>query len=75
MTCYFRHLKSIFEKSGITVTKENRKNIDNAIHNIVGTNYKNCPATWKMVKKIITEDEKKFVNMLKNELANRAIYI
>jgi hypothetical protein len=69
MTCYFRHLKSIFEKLDITVTKENRKNIDKAIHNIVGIDYKNCPATWKLVKKSIIEDKENFVNMLKNELA------
>jgi len=68
MTCYFRHLKPIFEKAGITITKENRQDVDRAIHSIVGTEYKNCPATWKEVKKQIAEDEENFVNMLKSEL-------
>ena len=68
MTCYFRHLNEIFEKVGVTVTKENKKDVDRAIHRIVGTSYKNCSATWKEVKKRIAEDETKFVNTLKSEL-------
>lgn len=65
MTCYFRHLKQVFEKAGIEVTRENKREIDRIIHNIVRVNYKNCPATWKEVKKIITENEEGFVSMLK----------
>ena len=68
MTCYFRHLKTIFEKTGITITKENKQDVDRTIHSIVGVQYKNCPATWKEVKKRIAEDEENFVNMLKSEL-------
>jgi molecular chaperone GrpE (heat shock protein) len=67
MTCYFRHLKPIFQKAGITITKENKQKIDKAIHSIVKTQYKNCPATWKEVKKRIAEDEDNFVTMLKKE--------
>lgn len=69
MTCYFRHLRSIFEKAGIEITKENKQNIDRAIHRIVGTEYKNCSATWKEVKKSIAEDEESFVKMLKRKIA------
>jgi molecular chaperone GrpE (heat shock protein) len=68
MTCYFRHLKPIFQKAGITITKENKQKIDKAIHSIVKTQYKNCPATWKEVKKRIAEDEDNFVTMLKKEI-------
>ena len=68
MTCYFRHLNVFFEKAGITITKENKKDIDKAIHSIVGIQYKNCSATWKEVKKKIAEDEENFVNNLKKEL-------
>ena len=67
MTCYFRHLKSIFEKTGITITKENKQEIDRIIHNIVGVDYKNCPATWKEVKKKLAEDEESFVKQLRKE--------
>jgi ATP-dependent Zn protease len=69
MTCYFRHMNVLFEKAGITVTKENKKDIDRAIHSIVGVEYKNCSATWKEVKKEIAENEENFVNKLKRELA------
>jgi len=68
MTCYFKYLNEIFEKAGIIITKENKKDIDRAIHSIVGIEYKNCPATWKEVKKRIIEDKENFVNVLKNEL-------
>ena len=69
MTCYFRHLKTIFEKAGITITKENKQDIDKVIHSIVGVEYKNCPTTWKEVKKRIAENEENFVNMLKSKMA------
>ncbi|MCW4016571.1 MAG: hypothetical protein NWF06_09390 [Candidatus Bathyarchaeota archaeon] len=68
MTCYFRHLNKIFEKAEVAITKENKKEVDRAIHSIVGIQYKNCSATWKEVKKQIAEDETNFVNMLKKEL-------
>ena len=68
MTCYFRHLNDVFDKAGVTVTKENKKDIDRAIHSIVGVEYKNCSATWKEVKKRIAEDEEGFVNTLKSKL-------
>ena len=64
MTCYFRHLKEIFKKAGIEVDKENKREIDKAIHNIVGVEYKNCSATWKEVKKRIAEDENSFISKL-----------
>jgi len=69
MTCYFRHLQEIFRKAGVAPTKENRRNIDEAIHHIVRVKHRNCPATWKKVKKRIAEDEERFVSELKEELA------
>jgi len=71
MTCYFRHLKPIFEKANIIITKENKQEIDKVIHSIVGIDYKNCSATWKEVKKLIIEDEAKFVKILKNRTTKK----
>jgi ribosomal protein L17 len=71
VTCYFRHLKEIFKKAGIEVTSENRHEIDRIIHKIVDVEYKNCPATWREVKKRIAEDETSFVSMLKEEWNKR----
>lgn len=65
MTCYFRHLQPIFEKAGIAVTSQNKKELDRIIHRMVKVEYKNCPATWKEVKKLIAEDEDKFISKLK----------
>ena len=50
VTCYFRHLKGVFEKAGIEVTLENKKELDKIIHNFMSVNYKNCPLAWKQVK-------------------------
>jgi len=67
VTCYFRHLHEVFAKAGIDVTKENRKELDIIIHNIMHVEYKNCPATWKEVKRKLAEDEAGFVSKLKAE--------
>lgn len=64
MTCYFRHLKAVFEKAGVEVTKANKREIDRIIHGNVGVEYKNCSTTWKKVKKKLAEDEKAFITTL-----------
>jgi hypothetical protein len=71
VTCYFRHLAQVFKKAGIEVTPVNRREIDRIIHNIVGVNYKNCPAAWRQVKTRVLEDEANFVSMLKDAWENR----
>ncbi len=68
MTCYFRHLKTVFEKVGVDANKTNKREIDKAIHGIVGTQYTNCSATWKEVKKRLAEDEDGFIAALKHAL-------
>ena len=65
MTCYFRHMKDVFSRAGIDVTQENKKDIDRAIHDYVGVEYKNCSSTWKAVKERLAEDEESFLEMLK----------
>jgi len=70
MTCYFRHLKQVFEKAGIEVTATNKKDLDRIIHKIVSVDYKNCSDTWTQVKKLISEDEANFVSILKNAWEN-----
>jgi hypothetical protein len=59
MSCYFRHMKEIFERTGIEVTPENRKKVDEAIHRLMATTYKDCPATWKKIKEQVLSDPKK----------------
>lgn len=71
MTCYFRHLDQIFKKAGIEVTSQNRQEIDKIIHDIVGVDYKNCPAAWRQVKTLVLEDEAGFVSTLKEKWNKR----
>ncbi len=68
MSCYFRHLKEELAQAGITVTAENRKAVDQAIHALMAVEYKNCPPTWKAVKERINADpeiRQAFVKALK----------
>ena len=67
MTCYFRHLQELFRKAGIRVTEEDKREVDKIIHRIAGVQYKDCPATWKEVKRRISEDEEGFASRLKTE--------
>jgi hypothetical protein len=71
MTCYFRHLQEIFRKAGVTVTSENRKEVDRIIHNIVGVKHKSCPDAWREVKKRITENEAEFASELRQAWEKR----
>jgi hypothetical protein len=71
MSCYFRHMKEIFDRTGIEVKPENRRKVDQAIHNIMATTYKDCPATWKKIKQEILSDAKKeevFIRELKKAM-------
>jgi hypothetical protein len=50
MSCYFRHIKDLFSKAGVTPTPENKRYIDAAIHKAVGVSHKDCPSCWAKVK-------------------------
>lgn len=67
MSCYFRHMKDVFEEAGIEVGPENKKDVDRKIHEIVGVTYKDCPATWRRVKEEIDDEasRKAFIKRLK----------
>ena len=71
MSCYLRQLKDIVEETGIEVTSANKKQIDQAIHQIIGVTYKNCPETWKKLKQQLTRNDKarqEFISQLKSAL-------
>jgi hypothetical protein len=71
MTCYFRHLQEVFRKAGIEVTTANRREIDVMIRGIVGVAYKDCPATWREVKKRLADDADGFASTLKTAWEKR----
>ncbi len=54
MSCYFRYIKDLLDESGLRVTPENKKAIDQTIHRLVGVKYKHCmPDCWAQVKQRI----------------------
>lgn len=59
MSCYFRYLKGILDEAGIEVVSGNKQQVDQAVHRIVGTNYKNCPSNWRKLKQEIITDKQK----------------
>ena len=67
MSCYLRHLDGVFQEAGIVVTKDNRRQVDEAIHHIMAVAYKDCPQTWKQVKAHLADVQKRqdFIRQLK----------
>jgi hypothetical protein len=61
-------MKELFQKAGVEVTKENRKEVDKIIHSTVGIDYKNCSATWKAVKEHVAENEDAFIEKLRSSM-------
>ena len=70
MTCYFKNsrMKELFDELGIDVTKENRDAINEALHDYLCVDYKNCAATWKIIRKRLEEDGDGFKERLKSVL-------
>ena len=66
-------MKDILEEAGVEVTKENKKEIDQIIHELVNVQYKQCSPAWKGVKeRIKTNDKAKglFVKELKKRFGS-----
>jgi hypothetical protein len=71
MSCYFGQVKDILNEAGIEVTPGNKRQIDQAIHKVVGVEYKDCPVVWRTLKQQIMGDEQErrdFVEKLKNAI-------
>lgn len=66
MSCYFRHIKDIFAEAGIEITKQNKKDVDRAVHKIAGVKYKDCPTAWKKLKHEFLGDERKRKQLIKH---------
>ena len=45
-------MQDVFAEAGIRVTQENKKEIDRYLHDLVGVEYKQCPAAWKKIKEL-----------------------
>ncbi|MFW9845719.1 MAG: hypothetical protein ACFFD6_03140 [Candidatus Thorarchaeota archaeon] len=71
MTCYFKNSRMIelFDELGITLTKENRDAINEVLHDYLSVDYKNCAATWKMIRRRLKEDGDGFKERLRGVLS------
>ena len=70
MSCYLRHLKDILAEAGVEVTTGNKRQVDQAIHKVVGVEFKNCPAAGRAAKQMMADEKKRrdFVEKLKSAL-------
>ena len=51
MTCYQRHLGSLFESLGLEYDKANRARVDAAIREVLGVaEGAHCPEVWSAIK-------------------------
>ena len=73
MGCW-RWFGSVLKEAGVTVTPQNRAEIDKVIHEYIGakTEYEHCSADWTKAGKKIKMDEnekKKLIKALKSAVA------
>jgi hypothetical protein len=64
-------LRDLLDEAGVEVTPGNKRQVDQAIHKIVGVEYKDCPVAWKALKQQIMGDEQKrrdFVKKLRRAI-------
>lgn len=71
MTCFVAHMnkKGFFKPLGITVSKENAKEIEREIAKIVGREGRNCPDIWTETKLWLSDPKKK--GQLEGQLMKR----
>jgi len=68
MSCYLRHLNDVLREAGIDPKKMDRKEVDQAVHRVVGVEHKHCPDAWKAVKARLDSDREDFIRRLAEEL-------
>jgi hypothetical protein len=71
MSCYLRYLNEIFSLAGISVNQQNKKHLDEIVHKLMGTHYKDCSSTWLEFKQhvlVSEEGRREFIERLKTEL-------
>ncbi|HSV42848.1 MAG TPA: hypothetical protein VLH13_05505 [Methanomassiliicoccales archaeon] len=64
MSCYLRHLEKELAEAGVPLTRENRKNVDEALHRLVQVDYKHCPDAWRAIKADLVKDRAGFIRRM-----------
>ena len=58
MTCYQRHIGWLFEALDLEYETDNRRRVDSAIREVLGTPAEaHCPEVWSAIK-LLSEDER-----------------
>ena len=67
MTCYFKNsrAKELLRDIEVEATKENIKQVDEILHEMLSVDYPNCAATWKMLRKKLEYDAEGFKKRLR----------
>ncbi len=67
MTCYFKNsrMKELLRAIEVEATKENIKQVDEILHEMLSVDYPNCAATWKMLRKKLQYDAEGFKERLR----------
>jgi hypothetical protein len=60
----------LFEEIGVEVIKENKKAIDKVLHEMLSVEYRNCAATWKLIRRRLKEDGDGFKSRLQQALSS-----
>ncbi len=68
MSCYLRHLNDVLREAGIDPERMDRKEVDRAIHRMMGVEWKHCPDAWKGVKAELERDRESFIRRLAEEM-------
>jgi hypothetical protein len=49
-------MEDIFSEAGIQVTKENKRELDRVLHELVDVKYKSCSPTWSRIKELRADE-------------------
>ncbi len=55
MSCYTRHLGSLFQEAGIEFSKQNRAAADRCIRAALNLQTVHCPEVWRAVKPMLAD--------------------
>jgi hypothetical protein len=56
----------VFAQAGIEVRPEDRKRADRVIHEMTGTDHRDCPHAWSSVKERLARDREGFLTDLRH---------
>ena len=66
-------MQDVFDDIGIEVTKENKKEVDQVIHQMLGIAHKDCPSAWRAIKARRAADENAFMLELRSALVDAGL--